>query len=80
LYDDLLAVARNPQTFSNAGGTRPDTPAMADMIDLDDPEHKRRRNLVNKGFTVRRVADHEPRIRQVSIELIGRARARGEFD
>ena len=80
LYDDLLAVARDPVTYSNAGGTRPDTPPMADMIDLDDPEHKRRRNLVNKGFTVRRVAEHEPRIRQVSVDLIERCRARGEFD
>lgn len=80
LYGDLLSVSRSPHTFRNSGGTRPDTPPMADMIDLDDPEHKRRRNLVNKGFTLRRVADHEARIRQVSVDLIERARERGHFD
>jgi cytochrome P450 family 142 subfamily A polypeptide 1 len=30
------------------------------MIAMDDPEHKRRRALVSRGFTPRRVADLEP--------------------
>jgi cytochrome P450 family 142 subfamily A polypeptide 1 len=50
------------------------------MIDRDDPEHKRRRNLVNKGFTVRRVLDREPRIRAVCVDLIEKARKQGRFD
>ena len=33
------------------------------MISMDDPEHQRRRSLVNRGFTPKRVADHEARIR-----------------
>jgi cytochrome P450 family 142 subfamily A polypeptide 1 len=50
------------------------------MIDLDDPEHKRRRNLVNRGFTRLRVAEREPRIREICVELLERNRRRGAFD
>jgi cytochrome P450 family 142 subfamily A polypeptide 1 len=80
LYDDVMAVSKDPQTFSNGAGSRPDFGPMSYMIDRDDPEHKRRRNLVNKGFTVRRVLDREPRIRAVCVDLIERARERRRFD
>jgi cholest-4-en-3-one 26-monooxygenase len=80
LYDDVLSVARDPQTFCNGCGMRPDTPSLPYMINLDDPLHKRRRNLVNKGFTPRRIAEREPRIRAVCVELIERAKASGRFD
>jgi cytochrome P450 family 142 subfamily A polypeptide 1 len=50
------------------------------MINLDDPLHKQRRNLVNRGFTPRRVADHEPRIRAVCRDLIARVAERGACD
>lgn len=79
-YDDVLAVAKDPKTFCSSGGIRPDAPAMPYMIDTDDPEHKQRRGLVNKGFTLRRVQEQEPRIRAVAAELIERAKARGRFD
>ena len=50
------------------------------MIDMDDPEHKKRRRLVNKGFTVRRVQEREPRIREICIGLIERVTAGSRFD
>jgi cytochrome P450 family 142 subfamily A polypeptide 1 len=53
---------------------------MTQMIDLDDPEHKKRRNLVNRGFTLRRVAAREARIREIAVDLIERATELGEFD
>jgi cytochrome P450 family 142 subfamily A polypeptide 1 len=79
-YEDVLGVSRDSQTFSNAGGIRPDNPPLRHMIDLDDPEHKRRRNLVNRGFTRLRVAEREPRLREICVELIERAQRRGTFD
>jgi cytochrome P450 family 142 subfamily A polypeptide 1 len=79
-YDDLKAVATNPQVFSNAGGIRPDTGPIAMMIDMDDPEHLRRRKLVNKGFTPQRVRDLEPRIAEVVDGLIDQVAERGECD
>ena len=79
-YADVLAVSRDPQTFGNGGGVRPDQPAMPYMVDLDDPLHKRRRGLVSRGFTPRRVLEREARVREICVELIERARERGRFD
>jgi cytochrome P450 family 142 subfamily A polypeptide 1 len=79
-YADVLALAKDPRTFSNAQGIRPDQPAMPYMIDLDDPLHRRRRSLVSRGFTPRRVLEREPRVRAIAVELLERARARGRFD
>jgi cytochrome P450 family 142 subfamily A polypeptide 1 len=80
LYEDVLGLSKDPHTWRSTGGIRPDSPAMPYMIDMDDPDHKKRRGLVNKGFTPRRVLEREGRIREVSVELIERAKARGRFD
>jgi len=80
LYEDVLAVSKDPKTFCNGLGMRPDAPSLPFMINLDDPLHKKRRALVNKGFTPRRVAEREGRIREICVEVIERAKARGEFD
>ena len=58
-------LSKDPTTFSNAGGIRPDNGPIPMMIDMDDPEHWKRRKLVNKGFTPGRVRDSEPKIRDV---------------
>ena len=80
LYQDVLGLSKDPHTWRSTGGIRPDSPSMPYMIDMDDPDHKKRRGLVNKGFTPRRVAEREGRIREISIQLIERAKERGRFD
>jgi cytochrome P450 family 142 subfamily A polypeptide 1 len=80
LYEDLMRVAKDPDTFCNAEGMRPDSPPIPSMINMDDPAHKRRRNLVNKGFTPRRIAEHETKVREICVDLIERARGRRSFD
>jgi cytochrome P450 family 142 subfamily A polypeptide 1 len=79
-YADVIAVSKDAQTWRSSGGIRPDSPAMQYMIDMDDPDHRKRRALVNRGFTPRRVHDREARIREISVDLLERARARGRFD
>lgn len=79
-YDDLKAIETNPTVFSNAGGIRPDTGPTSMMIDLDDPDHLRRRKLVNRGFTPQRVRDQEPRIVEVVDGLIDEFCENGECD
>jgi cytochrome P450 family 142 subfamily A polypeptide 1 len=79
-YADVLAIAKDPQTFGSAGGIRADAPALPYLIDMDDPDHRKRRSLVNKGFTLRRVQEREPRIRAVAVDLIERAKERRCFD
>lgn len=79
-HDDVQTVSKDSQTFCNRHGMRPDSPPVPSMINMDDPDHKLRRGLVNKGFTPRRVADHEPRVRQVCRELIARVAPKGHCD
>jgi cholest-4-en-3-one 26-monooxygenase len=79
-YEELLRVSKDTETFCSRMSSRPDAPAVASMINMDDPQHRRRRNLVNKGLTPRRVQDHEPRIRAICNELVDAVAARGECD
>src|SRR5207237_5134377 len=37
---------------------------------MDPPRHQRLRTIVSKAFTVRRVADLEPRVRRLARELL----------
>jgi cytochrome P450 family 142 subfamily A polypeptide 1 len=79
-HADVMTVSRDTETFCSRGSSRPDQAALPSMINLDDPEHRRRRNLVNRGFTPRRVEAHEPRVRAICRDLVSRARERGRFD
>jgi cytochrome P450 family 142 subfamily A polypeptide 1 len=79
-YADIKAVSKDPATFSSAGGIRPQQPPLPMMIDMDDPAHLKRRKLVNKGFTPRRVRESEPRVRQACTEIIDAVIERGEGD
>jgi cytochrome P450 family 142 subfamily A polypeptide 1 len=79
-YADLKAMAKDPGTFSNAGGIRPKQGALPMMIDMDDPAHLKRRKLVNKGFTPRRVRDSEPAVRQACTEILDAVIEAGSAD
>ena len=79
-YAALLAMEKDPTTFSNAGGIRPDNGPIPMMIDMDDPEHWKRRKVVNKGFTPRRVRDSEQKIRDTCDAIIDQVCERGECD
>ncbi|PTL81053.1 cytochrome P450 [Vitiosangium sp. GDMCC 1.1324] len=50
------------------------------LIASDPPLHTRLRTLVSRAFTPRRIAELEPRIRELSRELIDAMLAREEFD
>ena len=79
-YQAVLDAERDPDTFSNTGGIRPDQPGMPYMIDMDDPAHVLRRKLVNSGFTRKRVMDKVPSIGTLCDTLIDAVCERGECD
>lgn len=80
-YDDIVEVEKNKHVFINSdtekGGYRPNIPADAAIIGIDDPEHHQRRNLVSRRFTPRGVSKWEDHVREVTIELIEAALAHG---
>jgi cytochrome P450 family 142 subfamily A polypeptide 1 len=69
-YSEVKLLGTEPDTFSNAEGTRPKFMPLPMMIDTDPPEHTRRRKLVNAGFTPRRIAALEADARRVCSDLV----------
>ncbi len=79
-HSDIKWVSANPSIFSNAQGARPDVPAMPFMIDMDDPEHLRRRRVVNRWFTPKRIAGLHDQMVEVTDEVIDTLCERGSCD
>jgi cytochrome P450 family 142 subfamily A polypeptide 1 len=79
-YDDVVAVGRDPVTFSSAGGSRPNTGPLPWMIDLDGSDHMKRRTIVSGGFTPPRVRATEPRLAGICDDLIDTVSERGACD
>ena len=79
-YADLKAISKDPATFCNGKGIRADADALQMMIDMDDPEHFRRRKLVNRGFTPRRVREREAEVREACTFILDQVCERGECD
>ena len=79
-YDSVLAAERDPLTFSNAGGSRPETGPLPWMIDMDGSAHSQRRKLVSKGFTPARVRAMAPRLRAICDDLVDRVCELGQCD
>jgi cytochrome P450 len=74
-HADVLAAFKDPETFSNRHGVSLDRDAFHENADttmsflaMDPPRHTRMRMLVSRGFTPRRVAELEPRVRAIAGE------------
>jgi cytochrome P450 family 142 subfamily A polypeptide 1 len=79
-YDGVREAERDAATFSNAGGTRPDTGPLPWMIDMDAPAHGKRRKLVSHAFLPSRIRASAPRIAAICDELIDGVCERGACD
>ncbi|HEY7439343.1 MAG TPA: cytochrome P450 [Acidimicrobiia bacterium] len=86
-HEDVFRVFRDFTRFSSADGVTLDPAASGknayrtmSFLAMDPPQHDRMRSLVSKGFTPKRVADLEPRIRELARGHIEQALNDGEFD
>ena len=87
-YDDLMAVSKDPLTFSSArGGTNIFEVPEEDlsmlrllMLNMDPPKHNKFRRLVSTGFTNRMVTQLEPHVREICRDLIDKVAERESFD
>jgi cytochrome P450 family 142 subfamily A polypeptide 1 len=81
LHEDIMSVSKAPDVFCSSKGSRPEPDSWTpSMINMDDPQHKRRRNLVNRGFTPRRLKEHEPKVRRICNQLIDAVCEKGECE
>ncbi|HXY28376.1 MAG TPA: cytochrome P450 [Acidimicrobiales bacterium] len=79
-YDDIYAAEKDPVTFSSRRAPRPHGQPLPMMISMDNPEHQRRRALVNRGFSPRRVGELEPVVAGLCRRIIDRASESGSCD
>jgi cytochrome P450 family 142 subfamily A polypeptide 1 len=79
-YDGIREAEGNAVVFSSAGGSRPESGPLPWMIDMDAPEHRKRRKLVSGAFTPARIRASTARVRDICDELIDAFAARGECD
>ncbi|MCB0978560.1 MAG: cytochrome P450 [Acidimicrobiales bacterium] len=86
-YEDVMAAFRDSERFSSAEGVSIDPAASGpnahrtmSFLAMDPPQHGRMRGLVSRGFTPRRVAEMEDRIRKLTLEHLEPALEGGSFD
>jgi cytochrome P450 len=85
--DDVHAVSRDWQTYSSATGFTALTNAIlplelgqAMFIGMDPPKHDRLKALFQRGFTPKRIAEHEPAIREITRGVLDRLEGRETCD
>jgi len=79
-YDDVLAIEKDPRTFSSIRAPRPHGQSLPMMISMDNPEHQLRRSLVNRGFTPRRVGELGATVERLCRQIVDRVCERGTCD
>ena len=75
--EDIHTVSRDWQTYSSAHGITAVSDAVmpvelisAMFIGMDPPKHDRLKNLFQRGFTPRRIAEHEDEIRAIACHVL----------
>jgi cholest-4-en-3-one 26-monooxygenase len=84
--EDVHAVSRDWKTYSSelggitAAGVIPLELTRAMFIGMDPPKHDRVKALFQAGFTPKRIADHEERIRAITVKVLDRLQGRETCD
>ena len=85
--DDVHTVSRDWQTYSSerggvvvAAAGFPIELARAMFIGMDPPKHDRLKALFQRGFTPKRIADHEDAIRAIVLRVLDRLEGRETCD
>src|SRR6195952_5239185 len=85
--DDVHAVSRDWETYSSATGFTALTDAIlplelsqAMFIGMDPPKHDRLKALFQRGFTPKRINEHEPAIRAITKGVLDRLEGRDTCD
>ncbi len=85
--DDVHTVSRDWRTYSSAHGITALTNAIlpleltqAMFIGMDPPKHDRLKALFQRGFTPKRIAEHEAAIREIAAEVLDGIEGRETVD
>jgi cytochrome P450 len=81
-FVDIQSVLRSPEHFSSAQGVVPNgyAPETPTIITSDPPAHTPMRKTVSRAFTPKRMAELEPRIRELAHDLVASLPGDGEIE
>jgi methyl-branched lipid omega-hydroxylase len=86
-YKDIVDASRQPEIFCSGHGATSafDMPAemreyFGSMIEMDDPKHKRLRDIVGKAFTVRQIKQMNEYVDRAARDVIDTIGPKGEVD
>ncbi len=92
-YDDVAAALKDPRIIKDPRSAKKQSgisstwwlppafkPLLNNMLNSDEPDHRRLRNLVHKAFTPRMIMQLQPRIEAIANELLDQAVAAGQVD
>ena len=85
--DDVHEISLDWETYSSANGITALTNAImpvelisAMFIGMDPPKHDRLKQLFQRGFTPKRIAEHEDAIRSITVGVLDRLEGRETCD
>lgn len=82
-YEDIREISRDPGRFCSSRGVlvndpiREGRPVEGSILHMDPPTHNSWRKVLNRDFTSRALGRMEPRVRELTVELLD-ALPRGE--
>jgi cytochrome P450 len=83
-FEDVWNATLDWKTFSSRLGPTLENRSIPgeffSIIGMDPPRHTRVRNIISRGFTPRRIAALEPKIRAIAREHLGKLEGRRSFD
>jgi cytochrome P450 len=85
--DDVREISLDWETYSSANGITALTNAImpvelisAMFIGMDPPKHDRLKQLFQRGFTPKRIAEHQDAIREITVGVLDRLEGRDTCD
>ena len=92
-YDDTVEMLRSPQFLKNVNSAKSESghstmfwlppnfrPILSNMLNTDEPDHRRLRNLVHKAFTPKMIQSLEGRIQKITDELLDQMASQGSVE
>jgi cytochrome P450 len=82
-HQDVQYVLKNPQLFSSEGMAGPQGlqgGVIRSIITMDPPDHGPFRTLISRAFTPRMISALEPRVREITHQLLSGIGHKTEFD
>lgn len=92
-YEDVKSSLKDERIIKNPNNAKSDSgktgnfwmpktfrPLMKNMLNSDEPDHRRLRNLVHKAFTPGMIAGLEPKIQSITDDLLTKAIEQREVD